>query len=49
MRRICKLLAFLCAAALLLSLAGCGAGGSQADPYGDIPASTGGKEFKKKE
>ena len=49
MRKSYKLLALLCAAALLLSLAGCGSGAKSEDPYSDIPASTGGKDIERAE
>ena len=49
MRRKHRLLALLCAAAMLLSLAGCGSGGEQANPYSDIPTSTGGKDIERAE
>lgn len=44
-----RLLAFLCAAALLLSLAGCGNNAAETDPYSQIPASTGGKDIERAE
>ena len=43
-----RLLALLCAAAMLLALTGCGQS-ETADPYSDIPASTGGKDIERAE
>ena len=43
-----RLLALLCAAAMLFSLAACGSSAEE-NPYGEIPASTGGKDIERAE